>query len=157
MKIGLGYDAHALVSKTKLILGGLEIAYEKGLKGHSDGDVLVHAIIDAILGALNLGSIGEHFPDTDQKYKNIYSLLLLEKVQKLIISHNCQIGNIDAVIIAQEPKLSLYIPKMKELIAKALQIHSNQVSIKATTTEKLGFEGQKKGIAAQAIVLLNAN
>lgn len=155
MKIGMGYDVHKLVENRKLILGGVEIPYEKGLLGHSDADVLIHAIMDALLGAAALGDIGQHFPDTDPKYKGISSILLLEHVGKLLEENFYIIGNIDATIIAQKPKLAPYREQMKKNIAKALKISENQICVKATTEEGLGFTGRGEGMAAQAIVLLN--
>ncbi len=155
MRIGMGYDVHKLVEDRKLILGGVEIPYEKGLLGHSDADVLVHAIMDALLGAAALGDIGKHFPDTDPEYKDISSILLLKHVKKLLEEHFYVIGNIDATVIAQKPKLAPYREEMVENIANALGISKNQISVKATTEEGLGFTGRGEGIAAQAIVLLN--
>lgn len=155
MRIGMGYDVHKLVEGRKLILGGVEIPYEKGLLGHSDADVLIHAIMDALLGAAALGDIGQHFPDTDPQYKGISSILLLEHVGKLLEDHLYIIGNIDATIIAQKPKLAPYREQMKKNIAKALKISEHQICVKATTEEGLGFTGRGEGMAAQAIVLLN--
>lgn len=154
MKIGIGYDVHGLVERRKLIIGGIEIPFEKGLLGHSDADVLIHAIMDSILGALGLGDIGKHFPDTDNKYKDISSLILLEKVYNIMIESKYKIGNIDTIIVAQRPKLAPYIDKMKEEIAKVLNTPISDINIKATTTEKLGFEGRGEGIAAHSICLL---
>lgn len=154
MRIGIGYDAHRLVENRSLILGGIEIPYEKGLLGHSDADVLVHAIMDAMLGAMNLGSIGDWFPDTDPAYKGISSLKLLERVSQLMTEHRFELGNIDSVIVAQEPKLKPYISKMQSTLAKTLGVSESQVAVKATTTEEMGFEGRKEGISAHAIVLL---
>jgi 2-C-methyl-D-erythritol 2,4-cyclodiphosphate synthase len=154
MKIGIGYDVHKLVSGRKLILGGVEIPHEKGLLGHSDADVLLHAIMDSILGALNIGSIGDLFPDTSSEYENVSSLLLLEKVYWEMEKRDFTIANIDSVIIAEKPKMQPYISKMKSRIAKALNTSPENVSVKATTTEKLGFAGRKEGIAAKAVVLL---
>ena len=154
MKIGIGYDVHALVENRKLILGGIDIPYEKGLLGHSDADVLVHAIMDSILGALGLGDIGKHFPDTDEEYKDISSLILLEKVYDIMTESKYKIGNIDTVIIAQSPKLAPYIEDMKLNISKILNTPVFNINIKATTTEKLGFEGRKEGISAQSVCLL---
>lgn len=155
MRIGMGYDVHKLAEDRKLILGGVEIPYEKGLLGHSDADVVVHAIMDALLGAAALGDIGTHFPDTDPAYKGISSILLLEHVGKLLEEHMFLIGNIDATIIAQRPKLAPYRDEMEANVAKALHIERNQICIKATTEEGLGFTGRGEGIASQAIVLLN--
>jgi len=154
MRIGMGYDVHRYEKDRKMILGGVEIPYELGLLGHSDADVLVHAVMDALLGAAALGDIGQHFPDTDPQYKGISSILLLEHVGRLLKEHNYKIGNIDATIIAQRPKLAAYRPQMAENIAKALGIEVNQVSVKATTEEGLGFTGRMEGMAAQAIALL---
>lgn len=154
MKIGIGYDVHALVENRKLILGGIDIPYEKGLLGHSDADVLVHAIMDSILGALGLGDIGKHFPDTDEEYKDISSLILLERVYDIMTESKYKIGNIDTVIIAQSPKLAPYIEDMKLNISKILNTPVFNINIKATTTEKLGFEGRKEGISAQSVCLL---
>jgi len=154
MRIGMGYDVHKLVEGRKLIMGGVEIPYEKGLLGHSDADVLLHAISDALLGAAALGDIGKHFPDTDPAYKGISSLILLEHVGKLL-EENCYfIENIDATIIAQAPKMRPHIDAMRENIAKALGINPEQVNVKATTEEGLGFTGSGEGISAQAICLL---
>jgi 2-C-methyl-D-erythritol 2,4-cyclodiphosphate synthase len=154
MKIGIGYDVHALGNNRKLIIGGVEIPFGKGLLGHSDADVLIHAIMDAILGAINMGSIGDLFPDSDQKYKDISSIVLLEQVNKLMREKDYQIENIDCVVMAQEPKLKPYIMNMRKKLAETLQIDIDQISIKATTTEKLGFVGREEGIAAQACTLL---
>ena len=154
MRIGFGYDVHQLVENRKLILGGVNIPYEKGLLGHSDADVLVHAIMDSILGALGLGDIGKHFPDTDEQYKDISSLILLEKVYNSMMDSEYKIGNIDTIIIAQRPKMALYIDNMKEEISKVLNTPISNINIKATTTEELGFEGKGEGIAAQSICLL---
>jgi 2-C-methyl-D-erythritol 2,4-cyclodiphosphate synthase len=155
MRIGMGYDVHKLVEGRKLILGGVEIPYEKGLLGHSDADVLVHAIMDALLGAAALGDIGKHFPDTDPQYEGISSILLLEHVGKLLEEHMYIIENIDATVIAQRPKLAPYREQMVENIAKALNISKSQVCVKATTEEGLGFTGRGEGISSQAITLLN--
>jgi len=152
MRIGIGYDVHKLVKGGRLILGGVEIPFEKGLLGHSDGDVLLHAICDALLGAAGKGDIGQHFPDTDPEYKDISSLVLLEKVEGLIKEH--RINNIDSIVIAQEPKLASYLSKMKENIAKVLKMDKSKINIKATTTEKLGSMGRGEGIAAYAMVSL---
>ena len=154
MRIGMGYDVHRLTEGRKLILGGVEIPYEKGLLGHSDADVIVHAIMDALLGAAGLGDIGKHFPDTDPKYKDISSILLLEHVGDLLNENHMCIGNIDATIIAQAPKLAPYREEMMENVAKALKIERSQINIKATTEEGLGFTGSGEGISAQAICLL---
>ena len=154
MRIGHGYDVHRLVEDRKLIMGGVEIPYEKGLLGHSDADVLVHAIMDALLGAAALGDIGKHFPDTDPAYEGADSMRLLEEVRKLLDANNYVIGNVDATVIAQRPKLAPYIDAMRENIAARLQIDKNQVNVKATTEEGLGFTGQGQGISSQAICLL---
>lgn len=150
----MGYDVHKLADNRKLIIGGVEIAHEQGLLGHSDADVLLHAIMDALLGAAALGDIGKHFPDTDERYKGISSLKLLEYVGKLLEEKLYVIGNIDATIIAQAPKMLPHIPKMRENIAKTLGIELDQINIKATTEEGLGFTGAKQGISSQAICLI---
>ena len=154
MRVGMGYDVHKLVEGRDLIMGGVKIPYEKGLLGHSDADVLLHAISDALLGAAALGDIGKHFPDTDPKYKGADSLKLLEHVGNLIEEKLYVIGNIDATIIAQRPKMAPHIPQMRENIAKALHIDVDQVNVKATTEEGLGFTGSGEGISSQAIALL---
>ncbi len=154
MRIGMGYDVHKLVEGRKLILGGVEIPYEKGLLGHSDADVLLHAIMDALLGAAALGDIGKHFPDTDPAYKGISSIRLLEHVADLLEEHQFLIENIDATIIAQRPKMRPYIDTMRENIAKALKIETDQINVKATTEEGLGFTGSGEGISSQAICML---
>ncbi|WP_291570029.1 2-C-methyl-D-erythritol 2,4-cyclodiphosphate synthase [Clostridium sp. UBA4548] len=154
MRIGLGYDVHKLVENRDLILGGVTIPYEKGLLGHSDADVLVHAIMDSLLGAAALGDIGKHFPDTDDTYKGISSIKLLEHVGGLLKDNNYKIGNIDATIIAQKPKMLPHIPKMVENISSALKIERNRVNVKATTEEGLGFTGSGEGISSQSICLL---
>lgn len=154
MRIGLGYDVHRLVSGRKLILGGVEIPHNTGLLGHSDADVLLHAIMDALLGAAALGDIGKHFPDTDPAYQGADSLKLLACVNSLLQEHQFSIENIDSVIEAQQPKLAPYIDQMRQNISQTLEIPLSSVSVKATTTEKLGFVGKCEGIAAQAIVLL---
>jgi len=156
LRIGMGYDVHKLVSDKKLIIGGVEIPYHLGLEGHSDADVLVHAVMDALLGAVALGDIGKHFPDTDSTYKNISSLCLLEKVAHLLKKKEVKIHNIDATIIAQAPKMAPHIQQMRQKIAKILEIEQDQVNIKATTEEGLGFTGKSLGISAQAIVLVDA-
>ncbi len=156
MRIGMGYDVHRLVEGRDLIMGGVKIPYELGLLGHSDADVLLHAISDALLGAAALGDIGKHFPDTDPAYKGISSLILLENVGKLLEENMFYIENIDATIIAQAPKMRPHIDKMRENIAKALCIGIDQVSVKATTEEGLGFTGEGKGISAQAICMLTS-
>ena len=154
MRIGTGYDVHELVERRKLILGGIEIPFEKGLLGHSDADVLIHAIMDSILGALALGDIGLLFPDTDMKYKDIDSKILLKKVVEVMSDNNYRIGNVDVVVMAQRPKLRPYIDEMRSVVSKILLTDIKNVSIKATTTEKLGFVGREEGIAAQAVVIL---
>ncbi len=152
MRVGIGYDVHSLVEGRKLIIGGINIPYKKGLLGHSDGDVLLHAIKDSILGAAALGDIGKHFPDTDERYKDANSLELLKQVGIMINSKGYLINNLDTIIIAQEPKMAPYIEEMKNNIASALNIGVNNVNIKATTTEGLGFVGSGEGIAAKSIV-----
>nr|WP_042331784.1 2-C-methyl-D-erythritol 2,4-cyclodiphosphate synthase [Desulfosporosinus orientis] len=154
IKVGLGYDVHALVEGRQLILGGVEVPYERGLLGHSDADVLVHAIMDALLGALALGDIGGHFPDNDPSYRGISSLTLLEHVMGLIKSKGYIVGNMDSVIMAERPKLAPFIEKMRYNLSRAMDIQESCVSVKATTTERLGFVGREEGIAAQAIVSL---
>ncbi|MGG5462997.1 2-C-methyl-D-erythritol 2,4-cyclodiphosphate synthase [Clostridium sp. B9] len=154
MRIGMGYDVHKLVEKRDLILGGVKIPYEKGLLGHSDADVLLHAIMDSLLGASALGDIGKHFPDTDPKYKGADSIKLLEFVGELLYKNNYKISNIDATIIAQRPKMAPHIPKMRENIAKALKIDLDQINVKATTEEGLGFTGSGEGISSQSICLI---
>lgn len=155
MRIGIGYDVHRLIENRDLIIGGIKIPHEKGLLGHSDADVLVHAIMDSMLGALALGDIGKFFPDNDLKYKNISSLKLLSYVNDLILESGYIIGNIDSIIIAERPKLSPYIKQMRKIISKTLKVNINLIGIKATTEEGLGFTGKKEGIAAQSICLLN--
>ena len=157
LRIGMGYDVHKLVENRKLILGGVEIPYEYGLLGHSDADVVVHAIMDGLLGAAALGDIGKHFPDTDPQYKDISSIKLLMHVGKLLEENNYVIGNIDATIICQKPKLAPFREQMVKNVADALNINVNQVCIKATTEEGLGFTGEGLGISSQAIVLLEEN
>lgn len=154
MKIGLGYDVHRLVPGRKLILGGVDVPFEFGLDGHSDADVLLHAIADAILGAAKHGDIGLHFPDTDPKYKGANSIDLLKECANIVQKAGYKIQDIDSVIVAQQPKLSVYRNQMIENISTALGIDKSCVGVKATTTEKLGFEGQGQGISAQAIALL---
>ncbi|MEG0829255.1 MAG: 2-C-methyl-D-erythritol 4-phosphate cytidylyltransferase [Anaerovoracaceae bacterium] len=153
-RVGTGYDVHQLVADRKLILGGVNIPHEKGLLGHSDADVLVHAIMDALLGAVGLGDIGRHFPDTDDEYEGISSLILLEKIKELIDEEYYTIGNVDVTLMAQEPKVAILIDDMEKNIAQALHVEQLKVNIKATTTEKLGFVGREEGIAAQAVCLL---
>ena len=153
-RIGHGIDVHAFATNRKLVIGGIEIPYEKGLDGHSDADVLIHAICDAILGAAGLGDIGVHFPDSDEKYHNIDSKILLREVITKIHAEKFKIVNVDSTIIAQSPKLSPYINSMREILSPILQIEENAINIKATTTEKLGFTGREEGIEAHAICLL---
>ncbi len=155
MRIGQGYDVHRLAEGRKLIIGGVEIPYEKGLDGHSDADVLLHAIMDALLGAAALGDIGLLFPDTDAQFAGADSMKLLQKVKDVLDEKGYSICNIDATVIAQEPKLRPYIDTMRQNIAKALKMEFSQISVKATTEEHLGFTGRKEGIAAQAIVLID--
>ena len=154
MRVGIGYDVHKLVENRPLILGGVKIPFDRGLLGHSDADVLVHAIMDAILGALGMGDIGRHFPDTDEKFKDISSISLLEQVGDMMKKAGYSVGNIDSVIMAEKPKMAPYLENMKTNISKALGIEPSMVNIKATTTEGLGFVGTGQGIAAKAVVLL---
>ena len=154
-RIGQGYDVHRLVEGRKLILGGVEIPHDKGLLGHSDADVLLHAIMDALLGAAGMGNIGIHFPDTDPNYKDISSLVLLARTQYLLAEKGWRVANIDAVVVAQEPKIWPFVLRMREKIAEVLKIPVSQINIKGTTTEGLGFEGRKEGIAAQAVACLS--
>ncbi|MDE5865293.1 MAG: 2-C-methyl-D-erythritol 2,4-cyclodiphosphate synthase, partial [Lachnospiraceae bacterium] len=156
MRIGMGYDVHRLTEDRKLILGGVDIPFEKGLLGHSDADVLLHAVMDALLGAAALGDIGKHFPDTDEQYRGISSIKLLKRVGELLEEHLFLIENIDATIIAQAPKMRPYIDTMRENIANALQIDIAQINVKATTEEGLGFTGSGEGIAAQAVCILTS-
>ena len=155
MRVGMGYDVHRLVEDRKLIIGGVEIPYEKGLLGHSDADVLLHAIMDALLGAAALGDIGKHFPDNDDRYKGISSLELLRQVGKLLDEKNYVIENIDATIIAQKPKMRPYIDEMRKNIADTLKLDIDRVNVKATTEEGLGFTGTGEGISSQSICSLN--
>ncbi|TWH58612.1 2-C-methyl-D-erythritol 2,4-cyclodiphosphate synthase [Desulfitobacterium sp. LBE] len=154
LRVGIGYDVHALVAGRPLILAGIDIPHEKGLLGHSDADVLTHTLMDALLGALALGDLGKHFPDTDERYRGISSMKLLEQVMKLLEERGYAVGNIDCIIAAQRPKLAPYIPQMRENLARALKTDLENVSVKATTTERLGFEGREEGISSQAIVCL---
>ncbi len=156
MRIGHGYDVHRLVTGRKLILGGVDIPYTKGLLGHSDADVLLHAIADAILGAIAEGDIGKHFPDTDPAYKGISSIKLLRHVMALADGKGYRIGNLDATIVAQRPKLAPYIQEMRANIADALETGPDRINVKATTTEELGFAGRGEGIASYAVALLEA-
>lgn len=153
-RVGHGYDVHKLVEDRKLIIGGVEIPHYKGLLGHSDADVLAHAICDALLGAAALGDIGKHFPDNDDRYKDIDSLVLLEKVCELIRNKGYEISNVDSTILAQAPKLRPYIDEMRSKLAKAMKLYIDELSVKATTEERLGFTGREEGIAAHAVVLL---
>jgi len=154
MRVGIGYDVHQLVEGRPCIIGGVTIPYQRGLLGHSDADVLLHAISDAILGALGQGDIGKHFPDTDQAFKDADSLVLLQQVWEIAATMGYQLGNVDAVIIAEKPKMAPYIPQMVERISTVLKAERGSVNLKATTSEKLGFVGREEGIAAQAIVCL---
>ncbi len=151
MRVGFGYDVHRLVEERKLILGGVEIPYEKGLLGHSDADVLVHAVMDAMLGAAGMGDIGRHFPDSDNQYKGINSMILLEKVTELLTEAGYIVNNMDVTVVAQRPKLAGFIPQMEENLAKAVGVEKEDVNVKATTTEKLGFEGEGLGMSAYAV------
>ena len=156
-RTGIGFDAHALAEGRPLVIGGVRIPHSRGLLGHSDADVLVHAVMDAILGALALGDIGEHFPDTEDEFEGANSLELLSRVQKMIEDKGYCCENLDSIIIAEKPKLKSYIGEMRENIASVLKINVDQLSIKATTTEHMGFTGREEGIVAQAIVLLKSN
>lgn len=153
-RIGQSIDIHQLVEGRKLILGGVEIPYEKGLKGHSDADVLLHAIIESIIGAMALGDIGHHFPDTDMKYQGISSMFLLEKTYELMVENHYEIGNIDSIILAEAPKMAPHIQAMRENIARGLHCDISKVNVKATRGEKMGFVGRKEGILSQAVCLL---
>jgi 2-C-methyl-D-erythritol 2,4-cyclodiphosphate synthase len=157
IRVGQGFDVHAWAEGRKCIIGGVEIPHERGLLGHSDADVLLHAISDAILGAIGEGDIGRHFPDTDEAFEGADSFTLLERVWSLATDKGYRLGNVDATIIAQRPKMAPHIPQMCERIAKALQCEVGQVNVKATTSEKLGFTGREEGVAAQAVVLLMQN
>lgn len=154
MRIGHGFDVHAFTNGDHIVLGGVNIPHDKAFKAHSDGDVLLHAICDALLGALALGDIGKHFPDTDGAYENIDSRVLLRHVMGLVHEHGYRLGNLDATIVAQAPKLAPHIDTMCEYLADDLQAQRSQVNVKATTSERLGFEGRKEGISAHAVVLL---
>ena len=154
MRVGIGYDVHRLVEDRPLILGGVRIEHERGLLGHSDADVLIHALMDALLGAVALGDIGRHFPDTDDKYKGADSIELLRIVGKMLNDKGVQISNIDITVVAERPKILPVIDKMRDNISKALKIDLNKVNIKGTTTEQLGYIGRKEGIAAEAVVLV---
>ena len=151
MRVGMGYDVHRLVEGRKLIIGGVDIPYEKGLLGHSDADVLLHAISDALLGAAALGDIGKHFPDTDPRYKGADSLKLLEEVGNLLAAKGYVVGNVDATIVAQKPKMLPHIPQMRENIARVLRVDIDQINVKATTEEHLGFTGSGQGISSYAV------
>jgi 2-C-methyl-D-erythritol 2,4-cyclodiphosphate synthase len=153
-RTGIGFDVHAFAEKRKLIIGGIEIPFEKGLAGHSDADVLLHAVCDALLGSLSLGDIGRHFPDTDSKFKDANSINLLSEVYKMVESKGYQLGNLDVLLILQKPKVSPYIEKIREKIASVLNADSDKISIKASTTEKLGFTGREEGVVAIATVLV---
>lgn len=154
LRIGHGYDVHKLTENRRLIIGGVDVPYEKGLLGHSDADVLLHAISDALLGAAALGDVGKHFPDTDIAYKNADSLILLSKVGEILKSAGYKPSNVDSTVIAQAPKLAPHIPAMRQNIAKALDIELDAVSVKATTEERLGFSGRGEGIAAHAVCII---
>lgn len=154
MRVGIGYDVHRLEENRKLILGGIEIPYEKGLMGHSDADVMIHAMIDAILGALGKGDIGHYFPDNDPAYEGISSVILLQRIGELVKKEGYELNNIDVILIAQKPKIADYLSRMKEVLAKALSCGEEQINLKATTEEGLGFTGRKEGMAAQAVCLL---
>lgn len=154
MRVGIGYDVHKLTEGRKLILGGVDIPHEKGLLGHSDADVLVHAIMDALLGAAAMGDIGRHFPDNDNSFKDINSMVLLKNVYEFLLKEDYIISNIDATLVCQRPKLTPYIEEMRKNIANVLSLDVNQVNIKATTTETLGFEGRKEGISSHAVCLI---
>lgn len=155
-RIGHGYDTHQFISGRKLILGGVEIPFEKGMRAHSDGDVIIHAICDALLGAMGLGNIGLHFPDSNAKYKNINSRELLSEVVQMLQKHEFVIGNIDVTVIAERPKLSSYIKKMCETLAEIMLISPGQINIKATTSEKMGFIGREEGIAVHVVALIES-
>lgn len=156
MRIGHGYDVHRLVPGRKLILGGVEVPFDLGLLGHSDADVLAHAVMDALLGAAALGDIGQHFPDSDPAYAGADSLVLLERVTDLLRQAGFSVGNVDATLLCQAPKLAPHIPRMRANLARAMGVDVSQVSVKATTEEGLGFTGQKEGVAAHAVALLEA-
>ena len=155
IKVGFGYDVHALVTRRELWLGGIKLDYERGLLGHSDADVLIHALCDALLGAANLRDIGFHFPDSNGEYKNIDSKILLARTMELIRSKGYELGNADITVCAERPKLNPYIPAMKEAMAKVMNVNADDISIKATTTEKLGFTGRGEGIGVYATVLIS--
>jgi 2-C-methyl-D-erythritol 2,4-cyclodiphosphate synthase len=155
MRVGIGYDVHQLIAGRKLWLGGVEVPHSKGLLGHSDADVLIHAICDALLGAAALGDIGKHFPDKDPQYKDIDSKILLRKCGELLEKKGYYIINIDSIVVAQQPKVGPFIPQMSQVMADILNIDIDQISVKATTTERLGFEGREEGISSQAVVLID--
>lgn len=157
MRIGFGYDVHQLVEDRELIIGGIKIPFEKGLLGHSDADVLVHAIMDSILGALALGDIGKHFPDTDNQYKDISSIELLSRVYRIMEKSGYSIGNIDATIVAQRPKIASYIESMRKMVSDTLHMSIDDINIKATTTEWLGFVGREEGISSYSVCIINKN
>lgn len=154
MRIGIGYDVHQLCEGRRLILGGVEIPFERGLLGHSDADVLIHAIMDAILGAMGKGDIGRHFPDTDPAYSGISSVELLKQIVRLMKENRYRIGNVDAVVIAQRPKIGPYFPAMQRILAETMECAPEQINLKATTEERLGFTGREEGMAAEAVCLL---
>ena len=153
-RIGIGYDLHRMVEKESLVLGGVTIDYDFGLEGHSDADVLIHALVDALLGAAAMGDIGQHFPSTDERFRGIDSLELLKRVNVMLAGERCQLANADMVVIAEKPKLAPYIDQMRSNIARVLEVPLNRISVKATTTEGLGVCGREEGIAAQAVVML---
>lgn len=153
-RIGHGYDVHKLEEGKKFVIGGIEIDHHKGAVGHSDADVVIHVICDALLGALSLGDIGKHFPDTDDKYKGIDSKILLQKVMKLIQEEKCKISNVDVTILLQKPKLRNYIDSMRDILSNIMEINKSQISVKATTTEGLGFVGREEGVAAHCVCIL---
>jgi 2-C-methyl-D-erythritol 2,4-cyclodiphosphate synthase len=154
MRIGIGYDVHRLVEGRALIIGGVTIPHTLGLLGHSDADVLTHAVMDALLGAAGLGDIGKAFPDTSAEFKDISSIVLLERVMKMLHEEGYEVVNVDSVVVAQAPKLAPYIPVMQSILAKTMAVDENQVNVKATTTEKLNFEGKELGISTQAVALI---
>jgi len=154
LRIGIGYDVHRLVSGRPLILGGVKVPYDRGLLGHSDADVLIHAVCDALLGAAGLGDIGKHFPDSDEKYRGISSLILLRRVREMLAVAGFRVVNVDTVVVAQEPRLAPFIHGMIQQLADSLGVDTTQINIKATTTEGLGFEGRGEGISAQAVALI---
>ena len=155
MRVGHGFDAHRFESDVKLVLGGVHIEYDKGLAAHSDGDVVIHALCDALIGAAGLGDIGQHFPDTDTKYQNIDSRVLLRHVMKRLQDRSFRVVNVDLTIVAQKPRLSAYLPRMRELLADDLALQPDEVNIKATTTERMGFTGREEGIAVHVVALID--